>query len=90
MTYLPKKNDEVVAVGSHVAQSWHPIKGVLVMMYRMTTTIVCFTVFISALEMNGSRETRCEKLTLLLFLLLFRSTTPDILLLIHIEKHILV
>lgn len=83
--YLPLKNGEVEALGSHVAQSSHPMKGILVTMYNVTTTIVCFTVLINALEMKGSRF-RCKKLSLLFFL---RLMTLDILLLVHTDMHIL-
>lgn len=82
--YLPEKNGEVEALGSHVAHNSHPIKGVLVIMYKETTMIICFTVLIIALEMKGSRW---QKLALLPLL---RSTTPDILLLVHIDMHIFV
>ncbi|EZA61351.1 hypothetical protein X777_12058 [Ooceraea biroi] len=56
------------------------------MMYKDTTTIVCFMVLISALDMKGSRF-RSEKLALLPCL---KSTTPDILPLVHIDLHICV
>jgi hypothetical protein len=80
--HSPVKNVEVEALGFHVAQSSQPMKGVLLMMYRETTTIICLTVLIIALEMKGSRF---EKLILSPFL---KSTAPGILPLVHIDLHI--
>lgn len=82
--YLPVKNGKLKALGSHVAQSSHPMNGVLVTIYKVMTMIVCFTILSIALEMRGSRFC-CEKLILLFF---FKSTTPDILLLFHTAIHI--
>lgn len=54
MIYSPLKKGNSAACGSQVAQSCAKINGVEHIMYITMTATVCFTVFIFALDINGT------------------------------------